>query len=136
MEDNGFSAVRLGMYGPDYSAPHPKGGRVWLRPATASDVPYLHQLTASEIAGVGPERAMQDVQARNPDALWVIEHSARKGVPPAIAGYYGFLPLTVEGLEALRNGTLRRSDPPLEQIAPAGRRPACMYVWAVVAHGL
>jgi predicted GNAT family N-acyltransferase len=137
MEVNGFSAVRLGLYGPDHSAPHPKGGRVWLRPATIADVGYLHTLTASEIAsGVGPERAMRDVLSRNPDALWVIEHAARRGAPPQIAGYYGFLPLTADGLEGLRKATLNRSDPPLEVIAPAGTRPAAMYVWAVVAHGL
>jgi predicted GNAT family N-acyltransferase len=135
MELNGFSAVRLGLYGPEHSAPHPKSGRVWLRPATIADVPFLHSLTVSEIS-IGPQRAMRDVLARNPDSMWVIEHAARKGATPEIAGYYSFLPLTADGLEALSKATLKRSDPPLEMIAPAGTRPAAMYVWVVVAHGL
>ncbi len=79
---------------------------------------------------------MHDVHARNPDALWVIEHRLGEDDAPAIAGYYGFLPLTEAGFEALRSDTLNRPDPPLELIAPAGERPAAMYVWAVVAHGL
>ena len=91
MENQNYSAVRLGQYGPQFCARHPKGGNVWLRPASMSDVTALHELTVSEIpSGVGPERAMRDVLAKNPDALWVIEHVARRGAAPVIAGYYGF----------------------------------------------
>jgi predicted GNAT family N-acyltransferase len=79
---------------------------------------------------------MADVLAKNPDALWVIEHAPYRGADPNRAGYFGFLPLTTEGFEALRQGQLNRADPPLHMIAEGGTQPAAMYLWAVVAHGL
>jgi predicted GNAT family N-acyltransferase len=137
MEINGFRAVRDGRFGEAYAADHPKGGKVWLRPARADEMPFLHQLNVSEISPlVGPERAMRDVQARNPDALWVIEHRSEPGAGPRVIGCYGFLPLTDAGLDALRADTLVRRDPQLDLIAEAGTRPAGMYVWTVIGHGL
>ncbi len=137
MEQHAFSAASLGRYGSAHWGIHPKGGRLWLRPARLDEIPALHDLTVSEIGpGVGPQRAMHDVQLRNPDAIWVIEHAPYRGALPVTAGYYGFLPLTAEGLIGLRDGSLNRPDPPLAMIAPAGSKPAALYVWAVVAHGL
>src|ERR1041385_2380666 len=134
MEAREFSAAAHGRYGQEYWAIHPKGGRVWIRPARMEDVPHLHGLTVSEIGPqVGPERAMRDVHLKNHDALWVVEHAPYKDAPPQIAGYYSFLPLSEAGLLGLKDGTLTRADQPLELIVPEGSRPAALYLWAVVA---
>ncbi|MEJ0042803.1 MAG: hypothetical protein WDM81_11605 [Rhizomicrobium sp.] len=137
MKNNEFCAAKHGHHGEAYTVDHPKGGKVWLRPALPADMPLLHQLNVSEISPlVGPERAMREVQARNPDALWVIERRSEPVAPSEIVGCYGFLPLTDGGLDALRADTLIRRDPQLELIAEGGTRPAAMYVWTAIAHGL
>ncbi|MEJ0053622.1 MAG: GNAT family N-acetyltransferase [bacterium] len=136
MEKNDFSAIRSGTYGPEHAAAHPDGGSVWLRPAGVGDIPFVHSLTVSDIsAETAPEEVIRAVHARNPDALWLIERQ-RGGEPPAPIGYFGFLPLTDPGLDALKEGALDRKSPPLELVAEGGTRPAAVYVWGVVAHRL
>lgn len=75
---------------------------------------------------------MLRVFEKNPVAFWRIEHRDTQGVVKPV-GMYGFLPLNASGVKALQAGTLDRREPDLGCIAPAGEKPAAMYVWATVA---
>lgn len=137
MKHNEFNAIRDGKYGDKYAEGHPLGGKVWLRPARTDEIPLLHALNVSEISPeVGTERVMLEVHERNPDTFWVVEHLAPDDTDPKVVGCYGFLFLTDTGFEALKGGILDRKDPPLRYITPAGMRPAAIYVWTMIAHGL
>ena len=116
-----------------WASPHPDGGVFWIRPARTEEIPDIHRLIALEISSaVGPVEAMARVFAKNPVALWRIEHRDTAGSVRPI-GMYGFLPLNEAGVEALKAGTLDRREPDLRFIAPAGEKPAALYVWAMVA---
>lgn len=119
-------------------APHPDGGLVYLRVARFDEIETLHGLTVHHIGQqVAPLKAMQDVYSHNPEALWVIFRSPTPNRAEAgLAGYYGFLHLNSAGLEALNNRTLKPRNPDLALLAPAGERPAAVYIWAVVARKL
>jgi predicted GNAT family N-acyltransferase len=124
----------LGEYGPKFAVTHPRGGVFWVRPARFDEIEELHSLIVSEISPhVGPADAMRAVHQRNPVVFWQIE-TADSGCETArTAGMFALLPLTADGVEALRKGTLNRREPQLELIAPAGSKPAALYVWAIVA---
>jgi len=119
-------------------APHPDGGIVYLRVSRFDEIPALHELTVNQIGRqVAPLRAMQDVYRYNPETLWIIFRSPTDDRADAkLVGYYGFLHLNAAGLEALNTRTLRPREPQLELLAPAGERPAAVYIWAVVAKKL
>ena len=137
MEIERFSAVEGGRYGPEVTASHPSHGVVWLRPAEPGDIPLLHRLSVSDISPVvAAEGVMRAVLDRNSDALWTIEHRDQPASASHTIGYFGFLPLTSAGLDALKAGILNRKDPALDLIAEGGTRPTAMYVWGVVAHRL
>jgi predicted GNAT family N-acyltransferase len=134
MNTSDFNELQARRYGPGYAVEHPEGGRIWLRPARADEIGELHTMIALEIASdVGPVEAMQSVFARNPDSFWAIERSGHDEQASTLAGMYGFLPLTEKGCEALRMGALDRRTPQLDFVAPAGMKPAGLYVWAIVA---
>ncbi len=134
MNTSDFNGLQVRRYGPGYAVEHPEGGRIWLRPARADEIGDLHAMIASEISSdVGPVEAMQSVFARNPNSFWAIERSGHNGNAATLVGMYGFLPLTEQGCEALRAGTLDRRTPQLDLVAPAGAKPAGLYVWAIVA---
>jgi hypothetical protein len=119
-------------------ARHPEGGIVFVRVARFEEIEALHTLTVREIGDrVAPLEAMQDVYRHNPETLWVILRSPSGDKTQAeIAGYYGFLHLNEAGYEALQARTLTPRKPDLSLLAPAGERPAAVYVWAIVARKL
>jgi hypothetical protein len=119
-------------------APHPAGGIVFLRVARFEEISTLHELTVGQIGQqVAPLKAMQDVHRHNPETLWVIFRSPTEDRSEAqLAGYYGFLHLNEAGLAALNARTLRPRNPDFSLLAPAGERPAAVYIWAVVAKKL
>ncbi|MGN6515271.1 MAG: GNAT family N-acetyltransferase [Rhizomicrobium sp.] len=115
---------------------HPEGGKVWIRPPEATEIPEIHRLLLQEVSpDAGPVEAMMDVFAHNSDSLWAIECGSPAGTV-SIIGFYAFLMLNRAGLSALQAGTLQRTRPPLACLAPFGEEPAAIYVWAVVARRL
>ena len=121
-------------WGPSVAAEHPDGGVMWIRPPEFSEFPYLHHLLVSEISpDAGSMETMIAVFRKNSDSFWVVDHLPPQAEAPHIAGFYAFLPLNKEGVEALEADTLDRANPPLTMIAPFATEPAGMYLWAVVA---
>jgi hypothetical protein len=101
------------------------------------EIPHLHALLHSEVSrDAGTAAAMSGVFLHNADSFWVIEHLPDGATEPKIAGFYAFLLLKKEGLDALKAGTLDRTDPPLSLLAPGGTIPAAIYIWAIVARRL
>jgi predicted GNAT family N-acyltransferase len=134
MKQNDSNALPVGGYGRAHSVPHPDGGEFWIRPALSAEIAGLHTLIASEISSsVGPLSVMQAVHARNPASFWILERMDPNSSAVAKIGMYGFLPLNDAGCAALHGGTLNRRAPDIGFIAPAGTKPAALYVWAVVA---
>lgn len=120
-------------YGPLHAALYPEGGALWVRPARLAEIDDIHALIADEIsADVGPSSSMKAVFEKNPVSFWRIERQDSDGTISPV-GMYGFLPLNASGVDALKTGKLDRREPKLEFIAPAGEKPAALYVWAVVA---
>jgi hypothetical protein len=98
------------------------------------EIASLHALTVSEIGpSVAPLEAMQRVWRHNPESLWTIHRRSPPEGPDRLAGYFGFLHLNAQGLEALQAGKLDGRAPDLALLASAGERPAAIYVWAGIA---
>ena len=132
MENNQSNG--LGEFGPKFAVTHPRGGVFWVRPARFDEIEELHDLIVSEISpAVGPAEGMRAVHQRNPIVFWRIEAADSGHENVRAAGMFALLPLTADGVEALRKGTLNRREPQLELVAPAGTKPAALYVWAIVA---
>lgn len=116
------------------AAKHPDGDVIAVRMTTLEEVPALHALTVAEIGpSVATLQTMQGVYKHNPECLWTILRRPASGEPERVAGYFGFLHLNAEGLEALEARTLNGRKPDLKLIAKAGERPAALYVWAGIA---
>lgn len=97
-----------------------------------------YQMLVAEIGGnLAPLSVVRSVYDHNPISWWTIHQSptaSRAGA--AAVGLCAYLPLTEDGLMALRAGTLDTRDPDLGLLAPRGEDPAALYLWAIVAHGL
>jgi hypothetical protein len=119
-------------------APLSNGGIIFVRMPKFDEIETLHELTAKEIGpNVAPLEAMQDVYRHNPETMWMLFRSPTEDrAQGQLAGYYAFLHLNKAGLEALEAKTLRPRQPDLRLIAPAGERPAAVYIWAIIARKL
>jgi hypothetical protein len=116
-------------------APHPSGGIIFVRMPRFEEIQTLHELTVNQIgAFVAPLKAMQDVYRHNPETMWMLFRSPTEDrAQGKLVGYYAFLHLNQAGLEALEARTLRPLEPDLRLLAPAGERPAAVYIWAIIA---
>lgn len=136
MRNNDSKGLNAQIWGPNESAEHPEGGRVWVRPPDSDEIPLLHRLLHQEVSpDAGSVETMSAVFAHNRDSLWAIEHQSAAGVL-SIVGFYAYLMLNRAGFAALRAGALNRAAPALDCLAPYGEEPAAIYVWAVVARRL
>jgi len=64
-------------HGIDAAGILPSGRKIWLRPATDSDLQWMHQLITLEISSdVGSVDVMCVVRSHNADAFWPIERVA------------------------------------------------------------
>jgi len=90
-----------------------------------------------QIRGLANVDAVLRVLAHNPDSFLGIASRSRYDVEkPEVEGFVAFLMLNTEGLNALGQGTLNRSDPNLSHLASQNERPAGIYCWAIYAPGL
>jgi hypothetical protein len=102
--------------------------------SAAEEIPELHALTVREIGpSVASRETMQRVHQHNPECLWTILRRPAEGGADRLAGYFGFLHLNAAGLAALQHRTLSGRTPDLDHLAPAGERPAALYVWVGIA---
>jgi hypothetical protein len=132
-----FKELRERVWGANESVDHPCGGKVWLRPPEACEIPALHKLLHTEISPhAGSLEIMAAVFAHNRDSFWVVEHLTPDSANLNLIGFYSFLPLNAAGRAALEARTLDRSAPSLSLLVPFGEAPAAIYIWAIVARRL
>lgn len=116
-------------------APMPDGGIIFVRMPRFAELANLRQLAVDQIGpAIAPLPVMQDVYNHNPETMWMLFRSPTKErTAGKLVGYYAFLHLNQAGLEALEARTLNPQAPDLKLIAPAGHRPAAVYIWGIIA---
>jgi hypothetical protein len=115
-------------------------GRGWfsVRRPSIGDIEALYPLGVSEIGpGIATPETVARIQNHNRDSVWVILHREKSlDETPVMKGFWAFLMLKEEGVEALRLGELDPLNPDLSLIHVTGVRPAALYIWAIVARRL
>jgi hypothetical protein len=116
-------------------APHPNGGIIFVRMPHFEELERIYALAVRQIGpNVATLDALQNVYRHNPETQWMLFRSSTEDrADGQLVGYYGFLHLNAAGLAALEAQTLRPSAPDLRLVAPAGERPAAVYIWAIIA---
>jgi hypothetical protein len=86
----------------------------------------LHNAEAAMGVSLASEATVARIALAHPDTLWTFRRNDR------VVGGFAFLMLNEAGLSALFADRLDFGNPPLEFLQPPGRRPAAIYVWAIL----
>jgi hypothetical protein len=107
-----------------------KAGRVFVQPASHSEIHRLHVMLAGSIrqSVASPEAACL-IQDTSPQSIWSM-HSATR-----MLGGIAFLPLNPLGLYQLVYGKLDLMNPAVNTVAARNERPSVLYLWALVSQG-
>jgi hypothetical protein len=110
---------------------------VFVKNPTVFELRESYKMLTAEVGGnLAPLSVVQSVYDHNPVSWWTIHQSTNASRANATAiGFCAYLPLTEQGLVALKAGAFDTRDPDLELLAPRREDPAALYLWAIVAHG-
>ena len=112
------------------------GQFLFVKQPARDELEQIHSLAVREIPGVADFDVVKSVYGHNPLSFWAFMRApdeTRRGAQ--LAGFCAFLPLTIEGVAALRAGQLNPGSPHTAHLAARGTTPAALYIWAIVAHG-
>ena len=105
--------------------------------ASFQDIETLVPKARRAMGAGAPNEVIHRVARNNPDCLWGIARRDRYAAGVMAAeGYVAFLMLNEEGAEALLNGDLDATDPPLHLLTRQHEKPAAIYFWGVYAPGM
>jgi predicted GNAT family N-acyltransferase len=105
--------------------------------ASFQDIETLIPKARRAMGAGAPNEVIHRVARNNPDCLWGIARRDRYAAGVMAAeGYVAFLMLNEEGAEALLNGDLDATDPPLHLLTRQHEKPAAIYFWGVYAPGM
>jgi hypothetical protein len=107
---------------------------VYLRRSSPLEMATLHGMIATQIGGkIASLETMRRARDLNADSFWTVIRRQDDDGEDTIAGCYAFLFLNEKGKSALNAGIFVATEPDFDLLAPTGERPACVYMWAIVA---
>lgn len=96
-------------------------------------IDQLMQKAGKRLSGLADVQAVRKVLSHNPDTLWAVaRRNTYNAAAPSAEGFVALLLLNGEGIKALADGSLNRSDPDLCHLSKQNERPAGIYIWAAV----
>lgn len=97
-------------------------------PATPWDISLLLRRAASYMTLAASEEVVRKAQIRCLSMLSIWRNGA-------LCGGFAMLPLNERGHAALLDGSLSRSDPSWDHLAPRAAKFSAIYVWAILCPG-
>jgi hypothetical protein len=101
--------------------------RIRVRRGQIGDIPLLLRYAEAAMGvPLAPQATVTRIACRHPDSVWSFWRHDR------LVGGAALLMLNAHGLAALLDNSIDLADPPPAIFADAGRRPAAIYVWAIL----